>query len=300
MPHRLCPLSGKDTRVILAASVAEIKLVSSRAGICGADTLAETTKMPPQQTREVELLRRELIRIMSQLPDSAARLTFLETVLLTQLELDDGSELEEEQLRMIYEALLWERMEVTGAAAKFRQGGPAARAEEISRVRDETALHMSRHPRIEDVLAKPDPELRLRLLICKLRRLKYLQQYAMNEELQIGHEDRIRQYERLIEGVQIEIGEKRKERERKAEESLNRVLKPSIFELFICCPDPVERISLLRRRSEHVLQHIRDHGEAQLPQKLLEFYHSLTEKQEEAIRSMQKMGAGKRRGQRER
>ena len=76
------------------------------AGACGTKILIQTNKMPPQQSREIDLLRREIFRVMSTLPDSAARLALWETFLRTQLELEDGSELQEGKLRMIYESIL--------------------------------------------------------------------------------------------------------------------------------------------------------------------------------------------------
>ncbi len=281
------PLSFEQKKTPgLPVSVAGIKLISYKAGTRGSDILAETT-MILSQRREIDALKKEIFRLKSLLPDLAARLTFLEMILRTQQELDDGSELVEGKIRMMHKILLLERLESTGAAAKSRQRGPQARLQEICTVIDETSLYMTQHPRIEDVLAQPDPELRLRHLVCKLRRLKYLQQYAQNKELRIGHEHRIREYERLIESLQSEIKEKREEREKKAEESLNRILNPSIFEVFIQNPDPAERIHILHGRSEQVQQHIKVHGVGQFAQNLLDFYQSLTEMQCKAIKLME-------------
>lgn len=247
----------------------------------------------PEQSRELHRLEGSTVQLVSTIPDLATRRTVLEKLVHSQLQLEDGSELQEGKLRILYEALLRVKFECIDAAARSRQRGPLALEERISRIRDETALYMNQHPRIEDVLANPDPEVRLRLLVCKLRRLRYLQKYATSKELGIGHEHRAREYERLIEGLQNE--EEKREREMKAEESLNRILTPSIFEVFIRNPEPAVRISSLQYRCARVQQHIKDHGEGQLARKLLEMYRSLAE----AARSSEEARARQENRQRE-
>ena len=77
---------------------------------------------------------------------------------------------------------------------------------------------------------------------------------------------------------------------------MNRILSPSIAELFIRDPDPVERISIVQHRSERIQQDIKDHGDGQFARKLLELYQNLIEAEGKATKTTEEMKAKQNRG----